>query len=133
MVNDTISDVLTRIRNAQRAGHKLVRVPSTKLAKSVLNVLKSEGFIDTFDQVKDEEKGFPLFAVYLKYYESGLPAISVASRVSKPGQRKYSSLDKLPKPYNGLGISILSTSRGVMSDREARKKKIGGEVLALIS
>lgn len=133
MVTDTIADVLTRIRNAQQVGHKLVHVPSSKMAKSVLAVLKTEGFIDTFEAAENDESGFPILKVFLKYYESGTPVISTARRVSKPGQRQYRGVGKLGRVHSGLGISIISTSQGVMSDREARKRKIGGEVLALIS
>lgn len=133
MANDTIADVLTRIRNAQSAGHRVVKVPSSKSAKSLLNVLKSEGFIDTFEPAKDEESAFESLNVFLKYYDTGLPVISMAKRVSKSGQRQYRGVDALPKVSSGLGISIVSTSQGVMSDREARKRKIGGEVIALIA
>lgn len=133
MANDTIADVLTRIRNAQSAGHRVVKVPSSKSAKSLLNVLKSEGFIDTFETAKDEESAFESLNVFLKYYDTGLPVISMAKRVSKSGQRQYRGVDALPKVSSGLGISIVSTSQGVMSDREARKRKIGGEVIALIA
>lgn len=132
MSNDTIADTLTRIRNAQVAGHRVVKVPVSSAAKNVLAVLKTEGFIDTFESVKEEGKTFPQFNVFLKYYDTGLPMISIAKRVSKPGQRQYSGVEKLPKVSNGLGISIVSTSQGVMSDKEARKRKIGGEVVALI-
>lgn len=133
MANDSIADVLTRIRNAQSAGHKVVKIPSSKGAKNLLNVLKSEGFIDTYEAAKDEETSFEVITVFLKYYDTGLPVISVAKRVSKSGQRQYRGVDGLPKVSSGLGISIVSTSSGVMSDREARKRKIGGEVLAIIA
>ena len=133
MSNDTISDVLTRIRNAQNAGHRLVSVPASKAAKNLLEVLKNEGFIDTYETKKDEETGFDNLSVFLKYYDNGHPVISSARRMSKPGQRQYRSVDELPRVSSGLGISIISTSQGVMSDREARRRKIGGEVIALIS
>lgn len=133
MALDTIADVLTRIRNAQLAGHKVVKIPSSKTAKSILNVLKNEGFIDTFDVTKVEGKTFEQLNVFLKYYENGTPMISAARRLSTSGQRQYRGVDELPRVASGLGISIVSTSQGVMSDKEARKRKIGGEVLALIS
>lgn len=133
MVLDTIADVLTRVRNAQLAGHKVVKIPSSKTAKSLLNVLKSEGFIDTFDVAKVEGKAFEQLSVFLKYYENGTPMISTARRMSTSGQRQYRGVDDIPRVASGLGISIISTSQGVMSDREARKRKIGGEVLALVS
>ena len=133
MTNDTIADVLTRIRNAQSSGHRVVKVPSSKTAKNLLNVLKVEGFIDTFETAQDEDSAFEVLSVFLKYYDNGLPVISTAKRISKSGQRQYRGVDALPKVSSGLGISIISTSQGVMSDREARKRKIGGEVLALIA
>jgi small subunit ribosomal protein S8 len=133
MTNDTIADVLTRIRNAQVAGHKVVKVPVCRSAKNLLEVLKSEGFIDTYETVKEEGVTFDVINVFLKYYDNGAPVIATAKRVSKPGQRQYRSVDGLPKVSSGLGISIISTSQGVMSDREARKRKIGGEVLAIVS
>ena len=132
MVNDTIADTLTRIRNAQIAGHKVVKIPQSKASKSILSVLKLEGFIDTFEVGKADGEQFETLTVFLKYYENGTPMISLAKRVSRPGQRQYRGVDTLPKVASGLGISVVSTSQGVMSDREARKKKIGGEVLALI-
>lgn len=132
MALDTIADTLTRVRNAQLAGHRSVKVPSSKMAKSILAVLKSEGFIDGFDVVKDESKPFEECNIFLKYYESGLPVISFARRVSKSGRRQYMGVEKLPRVSSGLGMSIVSTSQGVISDREARKRKIGGEVLAIL-
>lgn len=132
MTTDTIADTLTRIRNAQLAGHKSVKVSASKMTKSVLEVLKSEGFIDGFETVKSEDKPCDECNVFLKYYENGLPVISVAKRASKPGRRFYLRATELPKVSSGLGISIISTSQGVLSDREARKKKIGGEIVAKI-
>jgi small subunit ribosomal protein S8 len=132
MTNDTIADTLTRIRNAQIAGHKVVKIPLSRSAKGVLAVLKEEGFIDTFETLKAEGATFETLNVFLKYYDNGSPMISLARRVSKPGQRQYRGVESLPRVASGLGISIVSTSQGVMSDREARKRKIGGEVLALI-
>ncbi|MEZ4754479.1 MAG: 30S ribosomal protein S8, partial [Bdellovibrionota bacterium] len=122
---------LTRVRNAQRVGHKSVRVPHSKMAENILNVLQTEGFIDSFATVTDQK--FKELDVTLKYYNHGRPAITLARRVSSPGCRSYSQVSDLPKVHCGLGISIVSTSQGVMSDREARKKNVGGEVLALIS
>ena len=133
MVGDLIADLLTRIRNAQRVGHKTVRVTTSKMSKNVLELLKREGFIDTFSQKKDREDKFDVFEVHLKYYGPNLPAISTANKVSKSGRRIYFGATQLPKVYHGLGISIVSTSQGLMSDKEARQRKIGGEVLAYIS
>lgn len=133
MSNDLVADLLTRIRNSQRAGHRSVRVRTSKLVESILSVLKTEGFIESFDKkVALENENHTEFDVYLKYYETGEPVIGIANRVSKSGRRMYAGADDLPKVRSGLGISILSTSSGVMSDREARKKKVGGEVLAVI-
>lgn len=132
MIIDPIGDLLTRIRNAQRSGHRAVRVRASKNGKSVLNVLKTEGFIEGFDVRKDAAGKFDEFEVKLKYYSTGDPAITASSRVSKPGRRVYLGVEKLGKVHSGLGISIISTSQGVLSDREARKRKIGGEVLCQI-
>jgi small subunit ribosomal protein S8 len=133
MSNDTVADLLTRIRNAHRAKHKSVLVPSSNIAKNILNVLKTEGFIETYVQKTNSFGSFDGYDVVLKYYPSGEPVISLAQRVSKPGRRMYSRSDRLKKVDNGLGIAVVSTSQGVMSDREARKKKIGGEVLAYVA
>lgn len=133
MVNDFLSDVLTRLRNAQRAGHKTVSLRRSKMAERVLEVLKREGFIDTFERKKKEE-GVPgeKLEVYLKYFSSGDPAMGMIRRVSRPGRRVYTPSKDIPRMFAGLGISIISTSQGVMSDREARRRKLGGEVLALV-
>lgn len=132
MIIDWIADTITRIRNAQLAGHSSVRVNKSNTVGKVLEVLKAEGFIQGFDAKKPEEEGFEIFDVSLKYYPNGEPAISLLRRVSKGGRRIYRPFSDLPKVQNGLGIAIVSTSQGLMSDREARKKKIGGEVLALV-
>ena len=132
MVTDTIADVLTRIRNAQRRGHRGVRVPSSKMAGRLLEVLKSEGFILGFEGRRDKADRFDEIEVTLKYYQSGEPGIRLLRRVSTPGRRVYSKSAKVPRVNSGLGISILSTPQGVMSDRRARKLGVGGEVLALV-
>lgn len=131
MINDHVSDMITRIRNGQRAGHRSVLVTASKMNKSVLEVLKREGLIDGFDSAEDANKK-PAIRVGLKYYSSGKPLISRAERVSKPGCRKYFEVERLPKVSSGLGVAIVSTSKGVMTDNEARKSKVGGEVIALI-
>ena len=133
MKTDSIADLLTRVRNAQRAGHKSVRVLKSNLGARVLEVLKVEGLIDHVETKMDAEDKFEEFEVFLKYYSSGQPAISLIRRVSKPGKRVYSGVTDIPRVESGLGISIVSTSQGVMSDREARRRKIGGEVLAVVS
>ena len=127
MINDHISDMITRIRN----GHRSVLVTASKLNKSVLEVLKREGLIEAFEPAQDENKRTAL-KVALKYYASGRPVIARAERVSKPGCRKYRRMSDLPKVSSGLGIAIVSTSKGVMTDNEARKSRVGGEVIALI-
>ncbi|RMG42776.1 MAG: 30S ribosomal protein S8 [Candidatus Dadabacteria bacterium] len=132
MATDSIADLLTRLRNAQRAGHRAVRVNSSKVGRAILEVLKQEGYIDSYQQVKDRDGKFDQFEVVLKYYPTGEPAMTVIDRISKPGRRIYSGVDDLPRLFNGLGVVIVSTSQGVMTDREARKRKIGGEVLAQV-
>lgn len=131
MINDHVSDMITRIRNGQRAGHRSVVVTASKLNKSVLEVLKREGLIEGFEAAQDAQKK-PAIKVALKYYASGRPVIARAERVSKPGCRKYFEMERLPKVSSGLGIAIVSTSKGVMTDNEARKSRVGGEVIALI-
>lgn len=131
MINDHVSDMITRIRNGQRAGHRSVLVTVSKMNKSILEVLKREGLIDGFESAQDANKK-PALRVGLKYYASGKPLISRADRVSKPGCRKYFESERLPKVSSGLGIAIVSTSKGIMTDGEARKSKVGGEVIALI-
>lgn len=133
MVTDSIADLLTRIRNGQRAGHKMVKVSSSKMTIRILDVLKEEGFIGSYKVSAPADDTFETLDVHLKYYSSGAPVIGAAKRISTSGKRIYRSSEDLPKVHSGLGISIVSTSQGVMSDREARKRKIGGEVLAQIS
>jgi small subunit ribosomal protein S8 len=137
MVSDSIGDLLTRIRNAQMVGHSSTIVPQSKLVRSVLDVLKGEGYVGGFDarevEVNSKGRKKDVFVVQLKYYSDGTPGIRSARRFSKPGRRMYAQKDAIHRVESGLGISIVSTSQGVMSDREARKRGIGGEVLALIS
>jgi small subunit ribosomal protein S8 len=125
--NDPIGDMLTRIRNAHKARHSVVNCPNSNLRRMVLDVLKSEGFIREYS-VKEIRKNIEEIVIELKY-QDGQPAIHEVKRVSKPGRRVYSGVKELPKFYNGLGISILSTPRGVMADHEARKANVGGEIL----
>ena len=129
-MSDTLGDMLTRIRNGQTTNKKVVDAPASRFRKNVLEVLKREGFIRNFEE-KDMRPGINFFEIELKYY-NGKPVISEIKRVSKPGRRVYSSIKNLQKTYNGLGISILSTPRGVMSDNEAREANVGGEVLCTI-
>ncbi len=129
-MSDTLGDMLTRIRNGQSTNKKVVDAPASRFRKNVLEVLKREGFIRNFEE-KEMRSGINFFEIELKYY-NGKPVISEIKRVSKPGRRVYSSIKNLQKTYNGLGISILSTPRGVMSDNEAREANVGGEVLCTI-
>ena len=129
-MSDTLGDMLTRIRNGQTTNKKVVDAPASSFRKNVLEVLKREGFIRNFEE-KEMKPGINFFEIELKYY-NGKPVITEIKRVSKPGRRVYSSIKNLQKTYNGLGISILSTPRGVMSDNEAREANVGGEVLCTI-
>ena len=129
-MSDTLGYMLTRIRNGQTTNKKVVDAPASRFRKNVLEVLKREGFIRNFEE-KEMRPGINFFEIELKYY-NGKPVISEIKRVSKPGRRVYSSIKNLQKTYNGLGVSILSTPRGVMSDNEAREANVGGEVLCTI-
>lgn len=126
-MNDLLSDMIARLHNAQRARLHTMRCPASKLLEAVLAVLKHEGYIQDFAR-KSISAGRDEIEVELKYHE-GEGVIKEIKRVSKPGRRVYKQIDALPKVHNGLGISILSTSRGVMSDFDARQAKVGGEVL----
>ena len=129
-MSDTLGDMLTRIRNGQSANKTVVQAPASRFRANVLDVLKREGYIRNFSQV-EKRPGIREFKIELKYFE-GKPVISEIKRVSTPGRRVYSSIGDLPRTYNGLGISILSTPRGVMSDNEARAAHVGGEVLCQV-
>ena len=133
MITDLLADTLTQLRNAQKAGHKSVKVRASKLAAEVMGVLKGEGYISYCDRKLDPAGKFPVLELGLKYYSNGEPVIGQLKRMSRPGRRIYAGVDKLPKVARGLGISVISTSLGVMSDREAHRRKVGGEVLALVS
>ena len=129
-VSDPLGDMLTRIRNAQRARHSTCMAPASKLRANVLDVLRREGFIRGFE-AQELRPGVAQLRIELKYNE-GEPVIKEISRVSKPGRRVYSKIKELPRVYAGLGVSILSTPRGVMSDAEARAANVGGEVLCRV-
>jgi small subunit ribosomal protein S8 len=129
-MTDPLGDLLTRIRNGQRAGKSVVNSPASKLRENLLRVLEREGYIRGFERFQ-VRTGVEELKIELKYNE-GEPVISEIMRVSKPGRRVYAKIKDLPKVYNGLGISILSTPRGVMSDHEARQANVGGEVLCQI-
>jgi small subunit ribosomal protein S8 len=129
MMTDPISDMLTRIRNAQLGGKNAVTMPSSKLKCAIAQVLKDEGYIDGFDVRENGTKRD--IEISLKYY-AGQPVIEKLERVSRPGLRIYRGVDEIPKVMNGLGIAIVSTSRGVMTDRKARSQGVGGEVLCIV-
>ncbi|RDW14894.1 30S ribosomal protein S8 [Paracoccus thiocyanatus] len=129
-MNDPLGDMLTRIRNAQMRGKSTVRTPASKLRAWVLDVLKAEGYIRGYEQV-DTPSGHTELEISLKYYE-GTPVIRELARVSKPGRRVYASVKELPQVRNGLGVSIVSTPKGVMSDAAARSANVGGEVLCTV-
>ncbi len=129
-MTDTLADMLTRIRNGHSAKLFTVTALYSGLCENVLEVLKTEGYIRDYQKIANDNNHTEL-KIELKYLE-GLPVIKEISRVSKPGRRQYTKISRLPKFYNGLGISILSTSHGVMSDYEARQKNIGGEVLCTV-
>jgi small subunit ribosomal protein S8 len=130
MMNDPIGDMLTRIRNAQMRGKSTVSTPASKLRAWVLEVLASEGYIRGFERVASDNKQGEL-VISLKYFE-GVPVIREVKRVSKPGRRVYMSVKEIPSVRNGLGISIVSTPKGVMSDANARAANVGGEVLCTV-
>jgi len=131
MINDTISDTLTRIRNAILAKHQIVKIPKTKITNHLISVLKSEGFIENFNEIKD---GFETFLLITLKYEGKKkkPLIKKLKRISKPGLRIYAKHKDLPKVLGGIGIAIISTSEGVMTDKQARYHGLGGEVLCYI-
>ena len=130
MVNDSIADLLTRIRNAQTARHATVSVETSIMKKSIVQILLDEGYISSFEEV-DNGKNKDI-VITLKYVNKNQKVITGLKRISKPGRRIYASCEELPKVLKGLGIVIVSTSKGVMTDREARKLGIGGEVLAYV-
>ncbi len=129
-MSDPIADMLTRIRNAQLTEKVSVRMPASKLKKAIAEVLRDEGYIDGF--VVRDNSGLPEMEVALKYY-AGRPVIEKIERISKPGLRIYKGRDDLPRVMNGLGVAIVSTSRGVMTDRKARSLGVGGEVLCIVA
>jgi small subunit ribosomal protein S8 len=129
-VNDPISDFLTRIRNAYQAYHDEVIIPASRLKTRLAEIMKDEGYVSDFTFVPDRRQG--ILVVVLRYGEGGTPIIRGMQRESRPGRRLYVSSDKLPRVRNGLGTAILSTSRGVMTDRKARRDKVGGEYLCSI-
>ncbi|MBE9101448.1 30S ribosomal protein S8 [Vacuolonema iberomarrocanum] len=130
-VNDTIADMLTRIRNANLARHQTTQVPSTKMTRSIARVLLEEGFIKEFNEMGENPK--KQLVIALKYKGKGRqPIINQLQRVSKPGLRVYSNYREMPRVLGGIGVAILSTSKGIMTDRDARQQKVGGEILCYV-
>ncbi len=127
---DPIADMLTRIRNANSAKHKTVDIPASKIKTSIAEILFKEGYIKEFELINNENQG--IIRITLKYDENGTRVIDGIKRISKPGLRVYANKEELPKVLNGLGIAIISTSKGLKTDKEAREAGIGGEVLAYI-
>ena len=130
-MNDPVSDMLTRIRNACRAKHRRVDMPASKLKSEIANILKENSYIQDYRLLETEE-GHKVLRVILKYASGGAPVIRDLQRVSTPGLRRYVGVNEIPRVRNGLGMAILSTSQGVMSDRQARQARTGGELLALV-
>ena len=129
-MTDPIADMLTRIRNANTAKHDTVDVPSSKMKLAIANILLDEGYIKSFTVAEDGKQG--VITVVLKYGPNKTPVIQGLKRVSKPGLRIYTNVEDMPKVMKGLGVAIISTSKGVMTDRQARRENVGGEVLAFI-
>ncbi len=129
-ITDTIADMLTRIRNASSAKHDSVDIPASNVKKAIAQILLDEGYINSFSLIEDGKQG--VIKIVLKYGPNKSQAISGIRRVSKPGLRIYSSVEDMPKVMKGLGTAIISTSKGIMTDKEARKNNVGGEVLAYI-
>ena len=130
VMTDPIADFLTRIRNANMAKHESLEVPASKIKRDIAEILKNEGFVRDVEYIDDDKQG--IIRVFLKYGKGNERVISGIRRISKPGFRSYVKADAVPKDLNGLGIAILSTSEGVITYKEARAKKIGGEVIAYI-
>jgi small subunit ribosomal protein S8 len=129
-ITDPIADLLTRIRNASSAKHPTVEIPASGMKKSISRILVDEGYIKNMQVISDNKQG--IIRLTLKYSEDRTPAIAGLRRVSKPGLRIYSSSEKMPRVLHGLGIAIVSTPKGVMTDKQARKLNVGGEVLAFV-
>ncbi|MBF0978826.1 MAG: 30S ribosomal protein S8 [Clostridiales bacterium] len=127
---DPIADMLTRIRNANSARHTTVEIPASKLKLAIAQILLDEGYIKSFEKIEDGKQG--MIQVTLKYDEKGKRVISGLKRISKPGLRIYVSCEELPQVLNGLGIALVSTSKGIKTDRDARREGLGGEVLAYV-
>lgn len=129
-ITDPIADLLTRIRNAQRAGHEQVEIPHSRLKLEIVKILAAEKYVRGYQVIADEKQG--ILRVYLKYGTRREPVISNLQRISKPGLRVYAPASKIPRVLNGMGVAILSTSHGLLPDRECRRQRVGGEVLCYV-
>lgn len=129
-ITDPIADLLTRIRNANSARHQTVEVPASNMKKAIVQILLEEGYIKKYEVMEDDRQG--MIKVWLKYGENKNRVIAGLKRVSKPGLRVYASREELPRVLKGLGIAIISTSKGIMTDKKARRENVGGEVLAFV-
>ena len=130
VMTDPIADFLTRVRNANMVKHESLEVPASKIKRDIAEILKREGFVRDVEYIEDDKQG--VIRVFLKYGQNGEKVITNLKRVSKPGLRVYKKREDLPKVLNGLGIPILSTSEGLLTDKEARQKNVGGEVIAYV-
>lgn len=130
-LSDPIADMLTRVRNAVRVNKEEVQVNASNICEGIAGVLKKEGYIEDYDRIDDGRQG--ILRITLKYDQDGRSVIHAITRASKPGRRMYSPVDKLPRILGGMGITIVSTSKGVMSDRNCREAKVGGEILCTVS
>ena len=129
-ITDPIADLLTRIRNASQARHATVDVPASNMKKAIAQILVEEGYVKSYTVAEDNKQG--VITITLKYTETGAPAITGLRRISKPGLRIYTSCEDMPKVMKGIGTAIISTPKGVMTDKKARKENVGGEVLAFV-
>ncbi len=129
-MTDPIADMLTRVRNANMVKHETVDVPASNMKKEIARILLEEGFIRGYDVIEDGKQG--IIRIQLKYGQTGERVISGLKRISKPGMRVYAAKDEVPKVLNGLGISIISTSKGILTDKQARKEGVGGEVICYV-
>ncbi|CDQ21625.1 SSU ribosomal protein S8P [Halobacillus karajensis] len=129
-MTDPIADMLTRIRNANMVRHEKLELPASNVKKEIADILKREGFVRDYEFVEDNKQG--VLRIFLKYGQNNERVISGVKRISKPGLRVYANAEELPKVLNGLGVAVVSTSKGVLTDKEAREQAIGGEVLAYI-
>ncbi|MDR1521732.1 MAG: 30S ribosomal protein S8 [Streptococcaceae bacterium] len=130
VMTDPIADFLARIRNANMVKHKSLEVPASKMKRDIAKILKKEGFVKNFEYIKDDKQG--IIRVFLKYSRDGERVLTNLKRISKPGLRQYVKNNEVPKVLNGLGVAIISTSEGLLTDKEARARNIGGEVIAYV-